>query len=390
MKTVRRYLAAEIYRTSALVLAALVGLFSFFTMMEDLDQVGRHGFKLYHLLMLEALALPTRVYDLLPIALLIGAILALAGFAQRNELVVLRAAGVSGLRLLGQLFLITLPLMLLAIVLAEWITPWSENRVSETRIALTGTAGGAGKLRSGYWFKESGDEGELILNAEQLHPGGTLRGITVFQLSHEKQLQRVIDAQEGLLQDGRLTLQQPQLTEIPPQFASALSADALGKQMPLRTEQRDTLALNTQLTPELLLARALTPERMRFKDLLNYLSYASANGLSAERQWVALWRKLTYPLTLFVMMAIAAPVAFVQVRRAGVSMKVFAGIFLGVGFFMVNQLSLNVGLLHQWPAWLTATGPNALTFLAALAAIVLMESRLRWRKPLPPRAPVQA
>ena len=384
MKTVRRYLAAEIYRTSALVLAALVGLFSFFTMMEDLDQVGRHGFKLYHLLMLETLALPTRVYDLLPIALLIGAILALAGFAQRNELVVLRAAGISGLRLLGQLFLLTVPLMVLAVILAELVTPWSENRVSETRIALTGTAGGAGKLRSGYWFKESTTEGELILNAKQLQTGGAMRKITVFQLSPDKRLERVIDAEEGLLQGGTLRLHAPQVTHIPDNFAEALSADALGEQIPLRIEQLDHYTVPTQLTPELLLARALTPERMGFKDLLNYLTYAEANGLSAERQWVALWRKLAYPLTLFVMMAIAAPLSFVQVRRGGVSMKVFAGIFLGVGFFMVNQLSLNVGLLHQWPAWLTAIGPNALTFLCALAAIFLMESRLRWQKPQPP------
>src|SRR5690606_8479450 len=208
-------------------------------MMEDLDQVGRHGFKLYHLLMLEALALPTRVYDLLPIALLIGAILALAGFAQRNELVVLRASGVSGVRLLGQLFLLTVPLMAVAVILAEVITPWSENRVSETRIALTGTAGGAGKLRSGYWFKESTPDGELILNAKQLQTGGAMRRITVFQLSSNKQLERVMNAEEGVLQGGSLRLVAPQITTIPDNFSQALSADALGEPMPIRIEQPD-------------------------------------------------------------------------------------------------------------------------------------------------------
>ena len=78
MKTARRYLATEIYRSSSVVLMALVGLFSFFALVDDLDQVGRGGFKLYHLLFLELLALPTRIYDILPIGLLIGAILALA------------------------------------------------------------------------------------------------------------------------------------------------------------------------------------------------------------------------------------------------------------------------------------------------------------------------
>src|SRR5690606_31052485 len=104
---------------------------------------------------------------------------------------------------------------------------------------------------------------------------------------------------EGQLQNGSLQLHAPSITQLPDNFSQALSADALGEPIPsLRIEQVDSYRVATQLTPELLLARALTPERMRFNDLLNYLSYAEANGLTAERQWVALWRKLAYPLTL--------------------------------------------------------------------------------------------
>src|SRR3546814_3323309 len=89
MPTARRYLAREIYRSSAVVLMALIGLFTFFALIEELDSVGTK-FTLLNLFYMQALALPTRLYDLLPIGLLIGAILALAGLAQRNELVILR------------------------------------------------------------------------------------------------------------------------------------------------------------------------------------------------------------------------------------------------------------------------------------------------------------
>ncbi|HEX2520278.1 MAG TPA: LptF/LptG family permease, partial [Castellaniella sp.] len=95
MNTARRYLASEIYRSTAVVLVALVGLFTFFALIDDLDNVGPK-FTLLSLFYLQALAFPTRLYDLLPIGLLIGAVLALAGLAQRNELVILRVSGVSG------------------------------------------------------------------------------------------------------------------------------------------------------------------------------------------------------------------------------------------------------------------------------------------------------
>ncbi|MEI6838002.1 MAG: LptF/LptG family permease, partial [Alcaligenaceae bacterium] len=93
MRTARRYLAREIYRSTSVVLLALLGLFMFFTLVDELDTVGEK-FPLTALFYLQALSVPTRLYDLLPIGLLIGAILALAGLAQRNELVILRVSGV--------------------------------------------------------------------------------------------------------------------------------------------------------------------------------------------------------------------------------------------------------------------------------------------------------
>src|SRR3546814_9194660 len=105
MPTARRYLAREIYRSSAVVLMALIGLFTFFALIEELDSVGTK-FTLLNLFYMQALALPTRLYDLLPIGLLIGAILALAGLAQRNELVILRVSGVSGMKLLAMLWVV--------------------------------------------------------------------------------------------------------------------------------------------------------------------------------------------------------------------------------------------------------------------------------------------
>jgi lipopolysaccharide export system permease protein len=138
--------------------------------------------------------------------------------------------------------------------------------------------------------------------------------------------------------------------------------------------------LDTTLTPERLIARILTPERMSLLDLTDYISYLKENQLQTERQVVALWRKMAYPFTLLVMITIAAPIGFMQTRRGGVGSKVFIGILLGVGFFMLNQLALNVGMLSKWAPWVTALVPNLGALALGLGALILMENQHNVRR----------
>jgi len=381
MRTARRYLAREIYRFAAVVLVALLGLFTFFALVEELDSLGS-AFKLPALLYLQTLAIPARLYELLPIGLLIGAILALAGLAQRNELTILRVSGVSGLRLLGALWFITLPLVGAALVLSEYLTPMAEIRYSEANLLLRGKAGG-GRLASGYWFKEpTTDDGTRIINVQRLLANGRIEGVTLYEFRAGQQLAAFASAASGHFDGAQLILTQVVETRIAANASAALAEAAPD------TDARDDAAiaerlhmatrrLDTTLTAERLLARTLTPERMTLLTLLDYIDYLDHNQLQADRQIVAVWRKLAYPFTLLVMMTIAAPIGLTQTRRGGVGAKVFVGILLGVGLYMLNQLALNVGMLSRWPGWLTALGPNLLATLAALATLTLMESRHR-------------
>lgn len=374
MRTARRYLAREIYRSTTVVLVALVGLFMFFALIEGLDKVGER-LSLLNLFYLQALDLPNHLYELLPIGLLIGAVLALAGLAQRNELTILRASGVSGLKLLGTLWIITIPLVLGAYILSEYITPAAELRGSESRLALLGRTDG-GRLSSGYWFKESDPQkGTRIINIHQLTGQGQVQGVILYEFRPDDTLQSYVQADSGQFEQGRLILHGLTETRIHPQSASAL-ADARVPKTPIAEVVRlDNRSIPTSLTPERLIARILTPERMAISDLLDYIQYLKKNHLQTDRQEVALWRKIAYPFTLLVMMTIAAPIGFMQTRRGGVGPKVFLGIILGVGFFMLNQLALNAGMLGDWPPWATALVPSLSGLVLALASLLAMEHR---------------
>lgn len=374
MRTARRYLAREIYRSCAVVLLALLGLFTFFALVDDLDNVGSK-FSMPALLYMQALALPTRLYDLLPIGLLIGSILALAGLAQRNELVILRVSGVSGMRLMRMLWIITIPLMVGATLLSEFVTPAAEIKSGEADLTFRGKAGG-GRLNSGYWFKEpTRDGGTRIINIRSLLANGEVEGVTLYELKPDLELASLSTAATGRFSDGDLVMTDVVQTRLDERAAQALANARQPSVPPAEVVNLPTLRLDTTLNGERLLARVLTPERMSAATLIDYIDYLHHNQLQADRQVVALWRKFVYPFTLLVMITIAAPIAFMQTRRGGVGAKVFIGILMGVAFFMVNQLALNVGMLSRWPPWLTALGPNAAAMLLALGALALMEYR---------------
>lgn len=374
MQTARRYLAREIYRSTSVVLIALLGLFTFFTLVDELDTVNAR-FPLTALFYLQGLSLPTRLYDLLPIGLLIGAILALSGLAQRNELVILRVSGVSGMGLLRMLWTVSIPIILGALVLSEFLTPLAEIKSSEVNLLMRGRVEG-GRLASGYWFKEpTPNGGTRVINVGKLLASGNVENLSIYEFPDGITLTVMSQAKSGKFVKGKLEMQDVVETHIDANIKSVL-ADAKVTGKPAATvKQLPQQTIDTTLSSERLVARILTPERMSLVALHDYIDYLDRNQLQADRQIVAVWRKMAYPFTLLVMLTIAAPISFMQTRRGGVGAKVFLGILLGTGFFMINQLALNVSLLFNWPPVVTALLPNVGAMILALTAVLLMENR---------------
>ena len=92
MKLLTRYLSREIYGSMALVFAALIMLFAFFDLLGELSDMGRGQYNLAYVLLYVLLTVPTRIYELFPVAVLIGTIFALVQMAANSELTKLRSS----------------------------------------------------------------------------------------------------------------------------------------------------------------------------------------------------------------------------------------------------------------------------------------------------------
>ncbi|AEP37128.1 LPS export ABC transporter permease LptG [Taylorella asinigenitalis] len=380
MKSAIKLLSKEIYKTCALVILVLLGLFTFFETIEEFDKLNEI-YTLWVMLALQAFQLPTRLYDILPIGLLIGAVVALANLAQRNELVILRVSGLSSRKLLLMLWWITVPIVIFATLLSEVITPWADQRVSAINMAVLGKK--SNQLDSGYWFREpSSKDTYRVINLQNLIDNKTVEGIKVYEYSIvDNQFKRLLIAEKGELANKELKLFKVIQTDSLINMDKVLNTEHDPVIKGSNSQKMDMVSLPTSLTESRLLASELKPDRMSTLKLLDYLDYLEENNLEKNRHVVALWRKLSYPFALIVMITLATPLGFVQNRKGGVGAKIFIGILIGIVFFMVNQLSLNMGMLSNLPPWITALLPNIIAMVLAMGALYLIE---RKPKPKPP------
>ena len=152
-------------------------------------------------------------------------------------------------------------------------------------------------------------------------------------------------------------------------FKEAKNKDPLDAVYSATTKTYPTLKLMSEVTPQILEVLLLNPEKMSIQSLGRFITHLNENRQDAQRHSIAFWKKLVYPLIIFVMLTLALPFAYLRVRSGSVGIKVFGGIMLGMSFQLFNSLFSNVGLLGAWPAILTAAIPPLLYFGLALFAL---------------------
>lgn len=357
MRVLRRYLGREIYLSTALVFAALLVLFTLFDLIHELNDVGKSSYQLRHALLFVLLSIPGHIYELFPIAALLGTVLALSQLASHSELTVMRVSGISLLRLSLGVVHAGAVLALLTAVFGEMVAPASDRAAQRLRLFAT-SAVVAQEFRSGLWVK---DEGNFI-NVSQVQLDSTLLGIKILEFDRSFNLRSVSFAEHGkYLGDNRWQLSNLQQTVFE-QGGSRVVHDA-------SREWRSVL------DPDLLGVLLVKPEKMTVANLYSYVEHLRENRQRTTRYEIALWRKLIYPVAVLVMMVLALPFAQQERRAGGVSAKIFVAIMVGLSFHLLNRLFAHLGLLNEWPPMFSAVFPTVAFLLAALGMIWRVERR---------------
>lgn len=357
LKIYERYMAREIYAATALVLVAFLALFAFFDLIHEFEDLGKGGYQLHHAVMYVTLTMPGRVYELFPIAVLIGTLYGLTLLARHSEITVLRASGLSTRAMLSSLGKIGIIFVLLTFVFGEFIAPPAEKAAQELRLKAT-SALVAQEFRTGLWVKD-----ELsFVNVRDVLPDASLRQVRIYQFDQKYQLLSISEAERGVFQP-------------PDHWKLENVVRTLFDGERARVERMPELEWRSALNPDILSVLMVVPERMSLSTLYVYIRHLADNQQKTERYEIALWKKIFYPLATLVMMALALPFAYTHNRMTAVSIKVFTGVMMGITFHMLNGLFSHLGVINGWRPFFSAITPSAMFLFAAGGMLWWVERR---------------
>ncbi|EXJ13450.1 LPS export ABC transporter permease LptG [Imhoffiella purpurea] len=347
MRILDRYLAWAVIGGTLLTLGVLLPLMGVFILADEMDSIGIERYGIADALLFMLLSLPRYAYLIFPIATLIGALIGLGTLASRSELVAMRAAGLSVSRIVRAAMLGGLLLAILAFVLGEVVAPVSEQRgVELRRQALSGDV--AQRTPDGFWAVDDGS----YVNIREIRSGTSLRDIFIYRVDATKGVLTATHAGGARYQDGHWILED----------ISRSTASAEG----VEVERIASAGWDSMLDPGLLKVVVADPHALPVWGLYKYIRFMWVNKQDAGPYEVAFWGKVLHPVLTLSMILVAIPLLLGSSRSTGMGRRIFAGIMVGILYYLISRTFAYLALLFGMNPFLAAIAPPLLFISGAL------------------------
>ncbi|MEO8755547.1 MAG: LPS export ABC transporter permease LptG [Casimicrobiaceae bacterium] len=342
MRTLTRYIGRDVLFSTLLLFLALIGLFTFFDLINEMRDVGHGSYTLTTAFLYVGLHIPSRIYELFPVAALIGTLFAISQLVANSEFTVMRASGASIVQVSWAVVRVGVPLALATFLAGEYVAPPAERLAQTVRAAAMGNATGvvAQQFESGFWFKQD----LTFVNIRTVLSDMTLVGVRIYEFDRDLRLVAVRSAESGRFAgQGQWNLEKVKVTEIG-RDSTTVSA------MP-------TWVWQSVLQPSILTVYQVAPERLALSTLYDNIRVLGNNAQKTSRFEIAFWSKVLYPVAVIVMMMLALPFAQFQRRQGGVGFRIFLGTMLGLSFWLIERLFSYLGVLNDWAPFFSASFP---------------------------------
>ena len=341
-----RYIGTSVFFAILAVLGIIVGLALLFAYIDELGDISA-TYGLLDAGVWVLLTIPRRIYEMLPMAALIGCLIGLGNLASSSELTIMRAAGVSIRRIVWAVMKPMLVIMLAGVLIGEYLAPWSENLAQANRAMAQG-GGEAQSSKRGLWHRQ-GDE---FIHINAVQPNGVLLGVTRYQFDAQRNLLSASFARRALFQSDHWQLEDVVTTQLQEQSTAVVNSPS----------QR----WDVQLNPQLLGTVVLEPEALSVTGLWRYIHYLADQGLANGRYWLAFWTKILQPLVTAALVLMAISFIFGPLRSVTLGQRVFTGVLVGFVFKIGQDLLGPSSLVFGFPPLLAVLIPAAICALAGL------------------------
>jgi len=358
-----RYIFSHFVKGVLPVLLLLLALFSFLTLADELENVGKGTFTQLNAFQVVLYTLPRLIVDLLPVTALLGGLMGLGVMANHQELIVARAAGMSRARMAFPVFLVSLSLAVLVALMQSLLIPISEREASQLRSrSLEETSmDAAGRLE--FWTRSNGN----IVHVNDVLFNSILSDIEIYDTDQHGKLRQLIRAEQATITSvDSWLLKKVVRTELNGMQSVEDRVSQLEWPGLLSRDQADILMLPLE---------SLAPY-----DLLRYIAHLEENELATHHLRVIFWSQMSVMIAVIAMGLLSLPMLAGSTRSFSASQRIVSGGVIGIAFYLLQQLSGHMSNLFGLLPSATIMAPVVLLLAAAVLAQFWHGPRPRERK----------
>ena len=355
MRLLDRYIIRAILGSIGLVMAVLMVLAGLFLFIEQQSDIGVGSYSTAQAFSFVLLNLPQQAWAFLPVGALIGALLGLGSLARGSEITVMRATGISPLRIALAAAFAGLLLIAVEIALGEFLAPPLQQMAKQQK-AFSKFADVTFGGQRGAWVRD----GDLILNVAHQSGERQFSGMQVFELSPNHRLRAIGHA-------ARATAGTTQTWLLQDYTESRFTADRV------LTEPSRERRLESAVSAGFLGLAVANPNDLELATLWRLIRYYEAYDLDPTPFEFSFWSRIARTLAILFAVWLAIPFILGSLRSSGGGARTLVGLLLGIGFFLLQRLiesgTFAFGLNPVLLAWL----PTAL--LALVSTTLLLRAR---------------
>lgn len=341
MKLLERYIASACLALISLALLLVLGVDFLFAYVHELGGIGRGDYNANTALLYTALTLPRRLYQLFPMASLIGVLLALGLLSSRSELIVMRASGFSVFQIARAVMKVGLLLAIVVTLLGEFGVPKAEYTAEALKVRAK-SGGQAVLTAQGTWVRE----GNEFIHVRTLLPKGELRDVTLYTFNDNYQLQSAT-----YVEKAKYRKKQWHVENIQESFITTENITTSSQASDVWPDLVDPSLLNVLLSE---------PDDLSLMGLSKYIRYLKANGQDASSYQLVFWKKIVTPFAVIVMVFLGVPFVFGPLRSVSMGFRILAGIVMGFVFYLSNEIFGPLSIVYHFPPVLAALAPPIL------------------------------
>ncbi len=306
---------------------------------------------------------PKVVYEAFPLVLMLASLVTFLRLARTSELVVMRAAGVSALRLIAIPGFAALALAVILVGLVNPLVAAAIKRGAAVEDSLRGREPSRLSFSNdGLWLRQSDPQGQTVIQAARANPDGTLlRQVRMHRFDREGGLYSRIEAKTARLGFGSWLL------------TGAARWDRASDGRFEKSPETVGLRLPTDLTSGQILDSFSPPETLSFWQLGRFIRQMEDAGFSGRRHRLFLQSELAKPALFTAMVLIGAAFALRPARFGQVGVTVLLAVLAGFALYFLKDFAESLGASGALPLLVAAWTPSIAAILLALGLLLHLE-----------------